>query len=193
WILGSRLKGKGKTKDGRNVNIDEAMNSNNDLNENNNGENLIFTDTSDFTNNNGENLIFTDASNFTNNNGNGQYNDSNMEFDESELDEYVEMFKKVWETLQSNVLEKSDDKNIQHKKITRQPRLHEKSSVEDKTSICNEKLSSDSESSIYTDKTIQKVNNNKRIRIEKPKANVKKLNIDFSLIDKINFDDFNHI
>ncbi|CAI2190863.1 17356_t:CDS:2, partial [Funneliformis geosporum] len=176
WILGSRLKGKGKTKDERNVNIDEVMNNNNnELDENNNEANLIFTDTSSFTNNNSY----------------GQYNDGNMEIDEGELDEYVRNEEEaIWETLQSNVTEKSEN-NIQHKKVTRLQRLHEKGSVEDKLSICSEQLSSDNESS-----TIQKVkvnNNNKRIRIEEPKSNVKKLNLDFSLIDNINFDDFDHI
>src|SRR6266498_1882849 len=106
------------------------------------------------------------------------------------------MFKKVWETLQLNAMEKSDkDKNVQRKKTTRLRRLYEKGNAEDRTSSCNEHLSSDSESSsTYADTNIQIVNKNKRVRTEEPKSksNVKKLNIDFSLVNNINFDDFDH-
>jgi hypothetical protein len=95
------------------------------------------------------------------------------------------MFKKVWETLQSNTIEKSvKNKNTRLKKTTKLKRLREKDG-EDKISNRIEHLSSAGESCI--DKNIRK---NKRVKTG-PKSEVKKLNI--SLIDNINFDDFDHI
>jgi len=99
------------------------------------------------------------------------------------------MFKKVWESLQSNATEIFEkNKNTRLKKTTRLKRLREKDS-EDKNLSNSEHLSSASESSLVrVDKNIHK---NKRYRAERPKPEVKKLN--FSSIDNINFDDFDHI
>ncbi|CAG8572686.1 3422_t:CDS:2 [Rhizophagus irregularis] len=145
---------------------------------------LTSTDTSGF------------ASSFTDNinERNEQNNNGDIEFDEAELDEYmrdeeeVEMFKKVWESLQSNTIEKSEkNKNTRLKKTTRLKRLREKDG-EDKTSNHIEHLSSAGESSpICTDKNSRK---NKRVKAG-PKSDVKKLNV--SIIDNINYDDFDHI
>lgn len=98
------------------------------------------------------------------------------------------MFKKVWESLQSNTIEKSEkNKNTRLKKTTRLKRLREKDG-EDKTSNHIEHLSSAGESSpICTDKNSRK---NKRVKAG-PKSDVKKLNV--SIIDNINYDDFDHI
>ncbi|RIA90877.1 hypothetical protein C1645_768783 [Glomus cerebriforme] len=178
WILRSRLKGKGKEKDKEDVNVEESTNTNNDTAYNELAEN-----------NTEANLIFTDTSGLTSDNVNGQNNDGDIEFDEAELDEYmrdddeVEMFKKVWESLQSNITEKSDkNKNTRLKKTTRLKRLREKNDVE--------RISShnDESSSTYKDKNIPK---SKRVKTKEPKSGVKKLN--FSVIDNINFDDFDHI
>lgn len=98
------------------------------------------------------------------------------------------MFKKVWESLQSNTIEKSEkNKNTRLKKTTRLKRLREKDG-EDKISNHIEHFSSAGESSpICTDKNTRK---NKRVKTN-PKSDVKKLNL--SLLNNINFADFDHI
>ncbi|CAB4399400.1 unnamed protein product [Rhizophagus irregularis] len=184
WILKSRLKGKGKGKDKGDVNVENNDPVYNESAENSTGVILTSTDTSGF------------ASSFTDNinERNEQNNNGDIEFDEAELDEYmrdeeeVEMFKKVWESLQSNTIEKSEkNKNTRLKKTTRLKRLREKDG-EDKTSNHIEHLSSAGESSpICTDKNSRK---NKRVKAG-PKSDVKKLNV--SIIDNINYDDFDHI
>src|SRR2546429_7686197 len=101
------------------------------------------------------------------------------------------MFKKGWESLQSNITEKSNKvKNTRFKKTTRLKRLREKD--EDRVSSHSGHISSTSElSSAYTVKNIQKTAKNKRDRAKELKSDVNKLN--FSLIDNINFDEFDHI
>jgi hypothetical protein len=180
----SRMQREGKVRDKEDIIAEERTNND-----------PVYDELAE--NNTVMNLIFTDTSGFTSDNVNGQNNDDDIEFDEAELDEYVrdddevETFKKVWESLQSNITEKSDkDKNTRFKKTMRLKRLREKDG-EDRISSHSEHISSTGESSsTYTGKNKQKTAKNKRARAKESKS-VNKLN--FSLIDNINFDEFDHI